>query len=317
MVSVLGTDNICDMSRIYNDSFKYVLPEKTLASFLSGEAFDNKKAYSEEELNRLKKDINTIFQNILATDPLKNSKEGPEIVVTAGAPGAGKTVAMRQRWEKAASDGIRYAYVCPDDVCLKGMGLTYQEEISGGKGTKEEWQAAYNRWRPGSNAAAHFILAELIRKKYDIYFGTTSSGAATPTFLKFLKDQGYKITVMHMTMSDQKRWESVLERDGTFVQTTEEDVVQKGELFPQRIEDSFLKHADKIEFYYREGVKEDATLAARWIRNSSPSPVGKLKIVDPLAYGKIKEIHDAAVVRLDKLPLLWASTVEAKSEIDP
>lgn len=47
------------------------------------------------------------------------------------------------------------------------------------------------------------------------------------------------------------------------VQTTEQDVREKGLLLSQRINDTFLKYVDEIKFYYRDGVKQDAVLAAK------------------------------------------------------
>jgi hypothetical protein len=38
---------ICDLERIYNDSYAYSLPRAVLEGFLSGESFDNQEKYSE------------------------------------------------------------------------------------------------------------------------------------------------------------------------------------------------------------------------------------------------------------------------------
>ena len=68
----------------------------------------------------------------------------------------------------------------------------------------------------------------------------------TYKFFEFLKEQGYRIRIIHVSASDDVRWGSIQERDQSFVQTTEEDVRMKGLMVPQRITDTFLTHADEI-----------------------------------------------------------------------
>ena len=234
---------------------------------------------------------------------------------------------MRQVLQREGAEG---AYICPDDVCLKSMSLTYGVELAGrledlSKTTfasAEEAQIAeknlrqelYNKWRPGSNAATHVILGNLIREKYDIFFGTTASSPFTVNFFQFFKEQGYKIRVLHISAPDDVRWGSIQERDKTFVQTTEQDIVEKGDLVPQRIQDTYLKLADEIAFFYRAGVKENAVLVATWIRGAeSEKPV--LTIHDSKRYGEIKKIHNAVCDRLKRSDILWESAVEKTSVV--
>ena len=248
----------------------------------------------------------------MATNPVKESLA----IITAGAPGAGKTIKLKQDLEANAHEGKNYAYVCPDDVCLKNQTRTYVADIASGNESMAARQNAYNKWRPGSNAATHLILGNLIREKYAFYFGSTSSGPATGKFFEFLKAQGYTIRLIHISAPDDVRWSSIQERDKTFVQTTEQDVKEKGLLFPQRINDTYLKYADQIEFYYRGDVKQDAVLAARWLRNEDVSEfAGTLQILEPKQYERIKSVHDTAVGVLQKPELFWKDAVESKSKI--
>ncbi len=266
--------DVCNLGRIYNESYQYSLPPKVLESFLSGKAFDHPEVYTGEE--------NELYQSIVVTHPARENLA----IITAGAPGAGKTVKLRQDLEANASKGRHYAYICPDDVCLKNQTRTYVADRGESMAVR---QHAYTKWRPGSNAAAHLILGNLIREKYAFYFGSTP---------------------------DDVRWGSIQERDKTFVQTTEQDVQEKGLLLPQRISDTFLKYADQIEFYYRGDVQQDAVLAARWLRNRDVSEFsGTLQILEPQQYEQIKSVHDAAVGVLQKPELLWQNVVESKSKI--
>ena len=311
MSSQVSSD-VCNISLIYNESYQYSLPPTILESFLSGKAFDNPEVYTGEESEKLRRDINELYQSILATNPVRENLA----IITAGAPGAGKTVKLRQDLEANASEGRNYAYICPDDVCLKNQTTTYVADIASSDESMAARQNAYNKWRPGSNAATHLILGNLIREKYAFYFGSTSSGPATGKFFEFLKAQGYTIRLIHVSAPDDVRWGSIQERDKTFVQTTEQDVKEKGLLLPQRISDTFLKYADQIEFYYRDDVKQDAVLAARWLRNEGISEfAGTLQILEPKQYEQIKSVHDAAVGVLKKPELLWEEAVESRSKI--
>ncbi len=311
MVSTVAA-NICDTSLIYSKDFKYLLAEETLKKLLSGKALNQGEEYSEEELINLQNDINRIFQNIVSQAP-PQGKETAEVVITAGAPGSGKTVAMVERLKKEASKERKFAYLCPHDVCFRYMQDTYQKELTMGKGTKKELQDAHAKWRPGSEAATHLILANLIRERYDIYFGSTLSSTGTPMLLHFFKLRNYEITVMHVTASDQVRRESIERRDGECVDP--KDIEEQGRSLAQRIKD-LLEYANRIEFYYRRDSKGEAKLAAIWSKQEPSSRFsGTLQIVDPVDYEKIKQIHNAAIESLGQLSLGWDVAVENPSEL--
>jgi len=306
--------DICNLDHIYNtsDGFEYSLPRPLLEEYLSGIAFDNKEVYSEQESQNLREDIEEIFKKIMSKNPIKDSSA----IMTAGGPGAGKTTKLRQDLKEALGEGKKYAYICPDDVCLRKQKRTYKKEIDDSDTSILSRQNAYNKWRPGSNAASHLILANLIREKCAFYFGTTSTGPKTYKLFELLKKQGYRIKLLHISAPDEVRWESIKERDKTFVQTTEEDVLQKGLLLPQRILDTYLKYADEIRFYLRTQVDQGAELAATWIRNEDTNDLlGTLEIVSAPRYEKIKEIHNAVVEKLQLKDLDWETAVEKNSLI--
>jgi hypothetical protein len=299
--------DVCDTRFIYDKAgYEYSLPKPILEGFLSGKAFDNPREYTADESFRLKADISEIYQKIMSVDPEHNR----EAIITAGAPGAGKTVLLHQDLERNAVLGRKFAYICPDDVCLRGQTRTYLNDISKGA----EPKAAYNYWRPGSNAANHLCLANVIRDGLAFYFGTTASGPATSKFFDFLKKQSYHIKLLHVTAPPSVCWESISERDKSFVQTTAQDVREKALLLPQRIND-FLA-LPEIDFYYRDAVFANAKLAATWVQNASASEKrGTLKIVSPELYESVKRVHNEAVAVLNKPELRWEATVEANSVV--
>lgn len=305
------TTNICNLDLIYNPDYKYSLPKSVLESFLSGSAFDNKENYTKKEFENLCHDINDLYQTIILENPVKENL----VIITAGAPGAGKTVKLRQDLKINDLQGKHYAYICPDDVCLEKLTRTYKAELEGSDNSTAARQNAYNKWRPGANAATHLIVANLIREKYGFYFGSTSSHPETWRFFEFLDDQGYYIRLIHVSAHDVVRWSSIQERDKTDLHTTEQDVREKGLLVPQRINDTFLKYADCIDFYYRE-ENHDTVLAATWWRNYGKKGLRTLEIVARDQYERIKAIHNEVAKALTRPDLFWESTVEESSKIN-
>jgi hypothetical protein len=286
------TVNICDLSRIYNSEYQYSLPRDVLESFLTGKAFDNKKIYAPEEFQALCENINRLFANIMASNPVRKC----EAVITAGAPGAGKTTLLEQLLQKKAEEGEIYSYVCPDATCLVNLDL-YNADIARGI----DPLTAYNKWRPASNAAAHLIVANLVLEKYALYFGSTSTSPMTGKFFSFLQKQGYSVHLVHLSASDEVRFTSI--RGRSLVQTTLEEVKSKGESFPERLADTYWHHANKIDFYYRQEAGEDAVLAASLVKGES---VG---VINLQAYEAIGSIHNESVLRRGMPHLLWETVI--------
>ncbi len=317
--------DICNLSSIYTDEFKYCVPESVVRTFFDGNSFGRKEPYTLHEQSKLRDDINDIYSRILKLKPIKE----PTAVITAGSPGSGKTQVMLQYLRQEALQGRNFAYVDPDDVCLKRMERTWESEILKAleeikDQPKEEQLAAekkiredaYIKWRPGSNAAAHIILANLIREKYAFYFGSTSSSPMTANTFKYLKELGYRIHLIHISAPDDVRWDSIKERDKTFVQTTQEDVFEKGKLVPQRIHDTFLMYADQIDFYFRPQAPKDGVLVASWKRMDLPHLQGELVVHNKKMYAEMVKVHNAICSKLQiSDSLLWENSVEKASKI--
>lgn len=294
--------DICDFNNIYNSHYEYSLPKDILQTYLFGKAFDYKEFYTPEERQSLIEDTNQLWQQTLSSNPSKEKVA----IITAGAPGSGKTTLVRQVLEKSALDGKPVAYACPDDTCIKNLKIYKDVMASTGDGIQ-----AYTKARAGSNFAVHIEIANFIREGSAFAFGTTSSSPQTGKFFEFVKKNAYPIRLLHVSAPDDVRWESIKERDKTFIQTTEEDVRKKGVDVPQRINDTYFKYADQIEFYYRAGVKEDAKLAATWHRGET----APLKIVDSDLFEKIKTVHNKAIEHLNRPDLTWEATVEKTAQI--
>jgi len=302
--------DVCDFDLIYNDEFSYCVPEKLIRSYYQGTEFGRVNTYSEDESKRLREDIHKIYWNVV------NACDGgdPIAVISAGAPGAGKTTLMERLLKQ---EKTKVAYCDPDAVCLQLMNRTWRAELEKRLEEvadtpedalfwieKEVHQDMYNKWRPASNAANHLILAHFIRQKMPFYFGTCSASPHAANTFSYLKEQGYKIHLIHVMAPDDVRWQSIQVRDRSFVQTTEKDICEKGKMIPQRIHDTYLAFADQIDFYYRGKVSEEAVLVATWVKESE-----EISVHDKPAYEKLVTLHDQMARELGDDELLWKNSV--------
>lgn len=296
--------DIYDLNTVYNSDYSYSLPRQVLEGFGKGLGFpDNSTEYTPAELDALKYDVLAIWNRIKS----KELDETKEIILTAGAPGVGKTTVMRGMWEKQPG----FAYICPDDVCLKEMQSTYGDMVVK-DGSYQGLKNAYNKWRAASNFAHHLITAQLVRENKNFFFGTTASSDKTCFFLEFLKKRGYTIRILHVSAPDQVRFDSIAKRDNVFVQTTDQDVLNKQLMVHERIQDTFLKYASRIDFYFRplteKGPDQEAILAAVWLKQDNGP--AKLDIIDAKAYEQMRKLHDSVCENMKKPELKWENTVD-------
>ena len=297
MAIITAPADLFNIDTIYNDKFSYSLPRSVLESWGKGLGFpDNKAEYTADEIEALKFDIMEIWTRIQS----RKLAQSKEIVLTAGAPGVGKTLLERGMWEASPE----FAYICPDDVCLKEMGKTYRAMVAKDP-SPEGMKAAYNKWRAASNYAHHIITANLIRQNQSFFFGTTASGDKTYLFLDFLKKNGYSIRILYVSAPDQVRFDSIAARDKVFIQTTDQDVLNKQLMVHERVQDTFVKYATRIDCFFRTGVDEAPKLAATWIRNDGK---GQLEVVNQVAYEEMTTLHDRVCDGMKKPQHHWANT---------
>ncbi len=275
--------SVCDFSGIYNANFSYCVPQFVVAEMYNGTAFGRNVAYSSEEMGRLDQDIRFIYENILEQNPVQEKLA----LFTAGAPGAGKTNVLETRLKEMKAEGKQLAYIDPDAVCLKNMKLTWEADIGESK-EPDVHHAAYAKWRPASNGATHLIAGSLIRDGIGFGYGMTASSPLTKNTFQFLREQGYRVELLHVTAPDDVRWRSIQERDKEFIQTTEQDTCEKGEMVPQRLVD-YLSHVDHIDFYYRAEWDTEAVLAATWDAGEK----GVLTICNRSEYNQMCQINCA------------------------
>ena len=91
--------NVTDLSAIYTDNFTYCIPETVLRKFMEGDIFGRTEKYTDEEFARVVEDAQAIFDSVMESDP----DEKRVCIITAGPPGAGKTVLLEQVLEEERS----------------------------------------------------------------------------------------------------------------------------------------------------------------------------------------------------------------------
>lgn len=225
------------------------------------------KGYSEEEVQLLDKDLKVVRSVCL--EGTRNA-ETRFYLATAGGPGARKTTIL----EKFVATHPEYqegVYLDPDPRTLKFMVHTYYAKslsplvISSTDSYDHVIKNAYEKWRGGSNYIVLSLLEEAFTGGRSIIYGTTSTGAHIPNFLAKLKENGYQIVLLLCSCPDDVRYEAVNYRNGIvrFYQSSPEEAVSKGLLFPQRM-GAYFAHADQLYFYWSDGLFVPERLGGIW-----------------------------------------------------
>lgn len=246
------------------------------------------KEYSEEEILLLNKDLDVVRSICLDG---KQNTETQFYLATAGGPGARKTTVL----EKFVSTHPEYqggVYLDPDPRTLKFMVHTYYAKslspltISAINNYEQVIKNAYEKWRAGSNYIVLSLLEESFSAGRSIIYGTTSTGGHIPSFFAKLKENSYEIVLLLCSCPDDVRYEAVDYRNCVvrFYQSSPEDAVAKGTLFPQRMS-SYFAYADQMYFYWSDGLFIPERLAGVW-RN------GKMEVHDKEAMQKFIEKYE-------------------------
>ncbi len=282
------------IASIYQEEgeYNYSVPKEVLITWSKGEGFPGATLYTPEERAAIDQDLQTILNKIMSQSPTAEKKA----IYTAGPPGAGKSTLLDKELTVLNGSDTRYAFNDPDEQCLKNMQSTYWKTIKTAKEAlkveeklnketeKKLMQEAYTKWRPASNYITHMIQGYLISKGINFAFGTTATSDKTHFGLRHLQKQGYEITCLHLTTEDDVRIQSVMQH--SLFHTTEEDIREKANMFPPRLDDTYLPHSN-IKFYYR-GHPGDAVHAATFTKES-----GLLEIFSQPAYQAIATWHNA------------------------
>lgn len=222
--------------------------------------------YSEEEKEAIAQDLDVVRSVCLPN--VSRRRETPIYIATAGSPGSRKStilerfLAQNERFSQAA-------YIDPDQRGLKFMVHTYYAQslsaraISNYQDYSQATKAAYEKWRSASNYITLVLMEEAFWSKRDIVYGTTSTGVHTEEFLAKVKDRGYEIVLLLCSCEEAFREQALNYRidEQRFYQSTPEDALSKGKLFPQRMA-AYFTHADTLYLYWSDELFVPERLAA-------------------------------------------------------
>lgn len=235
------------------------------------------KGYTDEEIQLIHKDLDVVrsvcFEGTYNIEPLF-------YLASAGAPGARKTTIL----ERFVANHPEYqmgVYLDPDPRTLKYMVHTYYARsltpllISQSEDYDQVIKNGYKKWRGASNYIVLNLLEEAFGKGCSIIHGTTLTGGHIPNFLAKLKENDFKVILLLCSCPDQLRYDAVNYRNRVvrFYQSSPEDALSKGLLFPQKME-AYFAHADQLYFFWSDSLFAPERLAGIWQK-------GKLEVLDP------------------------------------
>jgi len=266
------------------------------------------KEYSDSEKQRIGLDLRNISETCFWEQ--KPVESQPTYVATAGGPGAGKSTIL----ETFLQGHPNFIYADPDPRALKFMANTYLQSltyyhISQSSSYPDILESAYQKWRAASNYIACKIINDAFAQNYNIAHGTTSTAKQVEDMYKRLKEKNYKIILLLCGSTDQNRINSIQNRAKTqgFVQSTPEDVINKGKLFPQRFP-VYFTYADEIEIYWTEDFTKGNIKAATF------SPDKGISIVNKEAYDRFVNEYEQQRQEDKELPS-FAQLISTKKKL--
>ncbi len=268
-------------SKLFTED-KIFFSENQLSSYLNN--------YNETEKLEIDKDLKIIRNICLPAINKEPNKQKPIYLATAGAPGARKTTIL-ERFLKSSQLGTTCVYLDPDQRALKWMAHTYGQSLTAFVSSQYPQyylalKAAYDKWREASTYIALTLLEEALKEKRNIAFGTTSTSAYVPNFFLKLKDNGYDIVLLLCSCEDRFREEAISYRNEIqkFYQSSPEDAVNKGKIFPQKMP-SYFSFADTLYLFWSDDLNHPERLAGILKE-------GRLKVTDSEALNRFIEKYE-------------------------
>lgn len=242
-----------------------------------------------ELLPLVKKDLKAIMDLAFDPDVLRpvGVGETPFYIASAGPPCVAKSTEL----DRALCEYSNFVIGDPDRYVMEYMNYTYRPLMSAGMkaeyGHEAAAKRAYELARPGSNIIANLTINRALRERYNLAHGTTMTGPASEGLLRAIGERGYKRILMlcwaeEATREDMRRCR--IDREAHY-QVTDEDFVQKGLAFPQRMA-AYFKQGDVIGIKWKDSVEGFAHLAAVY-------DAGKIKVFDSGAFEAFKNKYNA------------------------
>lgn len=240
------------------------------------------KGYTPEEIALIKKDLAVVRSVCMDGNHTSASRF---YLATAGGPGARKTTIL-EKFLAAHPEYRTGIYLDPDPRTLRYMVHTYYAQslnwlqIALGESYDKVLENAYEKWRAASNYIVLTLLEDAYALNFSVIYGTTSTGQHIPDYFARLKQKGYQIVLLLCSCPDAMRRESIEYRNSVvrFYQSSPDDAVSKGKLFPQKM-GSYFAYGDLIYIYWSDDLSTPERLAAIWEK-------GRLEVVDDEAFDR-------------------------------
>ena len=283
-----------------NTDYNYPMPIRELDACLRGTALGRYQAYSEKEIEDLRIDVTNLAIDILLENPERSS----QIHVVVGAPASGKSLLMRSIKTQFENEGRTLIYLDPLEVCIwkleTSFAVEYETAMQEASDTYiESSRAVYQRWRPAAQGAFHLLASHFIREKYSLLICSKSSDPNFKEYFEFYHAQNYQINLIHLTTSEDVRRALLLSAGIEYTRAEEAGVEEITNQVFNNLAESYLKHADHIDFYLKDHLNRKPVLAYQVSlspkANTGSFELLRLIVVDREALNKIALIHDAAV----------------------
>lgn len=271
------------------------------------------ESYNEEEKTQVEKDLVVVRGVCCPTEKVaKTLNRHPFYLATAGGPGARKSTIL-ERFMQNHPEYRESVYLDPDQRTLKFMVNTYYAQSLNAlrAGITANYldvqKAAYEKWRGASNYISLTLLEEAFAKRDNIVYGTTSTGGHIGQFMERLRSAGYHTTLLLCSCEDDVRKAAVEYRldQQKFYQSTPEDAVAKGRLFPQRM-GVYFSCADTLYLVWSDDLFTTERVAAVFEN-------GKLTVNDSEALDRFADKYErdrAALLAEGKNLPAWSELIQ-------
>lgn len=271
--------------------------------------------YTDEEKVDIERDLEVVRSVCYSKIKPKASGDRPLYLATAGAPGARKSTIL-ERFLESHPEHRSLVYLDPDPRTMKFMVHTYYSQSLShlAIGTNPDYlstaRKAYEKWQEASNYIVLKLLEEAFSNRQCIAHGTTSTGKSSHAFLDSIRKAGYDVTLLLCYAEDEFRFEALRYRreEQRIYQSKPEDEVQKGWLFPERMQ-TYFALADTLYLFWSDDLRSPERLAAIVKGN-------ELTILDEEAFNRFADKYERDRVVLSRqgkdLPS-WRSILEQRN----
>ncbi len=283
----------------------FFFPPKTTRYYL--------KEYTPEEKALVEKDLQVV--KTICFGNWKEGRERPVFVATAGGPVTRKSTIL-ERFLRTHPEYADFIYLDPDHRGLKYMVHTYQalslsayemaNEIDFSLVTKK----AYDKWRSASQYITFTLLEKALLSRFNIVYGTTSTGDYVFDFFKKLKENNFDIVLLLCSCQDSLRRYAIYNRvNEQRFQIVPDEVIAKAKLFTAKMP-VYFSLADVLYIYWSDDLFLPEHLAAVFDH-------GVLLIKDEGALQNFIQKYDAdrKILKQDGLDTpLWDTLVKQYQE---